>query len=115
MPPDERDRMLPPEERIARLEQHAVEATKEIVRLTSERNDALVGMAAVILDLYRVQFRNEPDDKDSALLRLAVQKDDLLKRANGLGAVCLEWVMENLRNDKLDAASLLTKKPHGQA
>jgi hypothetical protein len=89
--------------------------SREVVNLFRDRDDALIGFTAAVLDLYRALFSSGADSKDAAVARLRAQADQLHEIANGLGATSLKWIADSLENEKLDAAKLIRDRPAGSA
>lgn len=90
------------------------ETTKDTQQLFKDRNDMLIGFAAVVLDLYRQQFK-EPNDKSAAISRLKIQLAQLESISGKPGATALSWLISNLENDKLNAAAWLSEPVRGNA
>lgn len=88
---------------------------QEVERLFRERDDMIVGITAVLLDLYRVLFKAGADSKEAALSRLRAQHEQLAGLfPEQLGAM-LQAVIASLEEDKLDAARLLRDPAAGSA
>jgi hypothetical protein len=88
---------------------------KHLVELSDDRNDMLVGIMAAIVDLYRVSFAAGRDTKSAALVRLDVEHQELQRLVGGIGCKALKWLIDSLKNEKLDAAKLLREPPVGSA
>jgi hypothetical protein len=92
-----------------------LDTAKQVVELSANRNDILVGIMVALLDLYRELFAGGLDAKDTALARLQTQHRELVESVGGLGTKSLEWLINSLETDKLDAAWLLQQLPAGSA
>lgn len=88
----------------------------EIIELKNSRTDMVIGITAVLLDLYRTSIQASEQTKEDAVARLTTQRDWLAKEVKSkVGAEFLEFVIETLTNDKLDAAAWLRQRPAGRA
>jgi hypothetical protein len=102
---------MAPEER-----QLLVETAKTVVGLFEDRDDMVVAITAVILDLYRIDFQRGHQTKQEALSRLQMQRGELsVVDPKQRGVKFLDALIETLRSDKLDAATLLREPPAGSA
>jgi hypothetical protein len=106
---------MPDLETLDLLRKFAIESHSETAELQGHINDVVVGMTAIILDLYRTMFQLNLDTKAEALSRLSIQEKELRDHAAGLGAIFLNYVINNLKSGKLDAASLTREPPAGSA
>jgi hypothetical protein len=88
--------------------------SKEMQGLFRDRDDMLIGITTALLDVYRVLFAAGRDTKDAALSRLRAQHDQLRQVVPGeLGCKALQWLIDSLETDKLDAAKLLREPTAG--
>lgn len=93
-----------------------LEVAKNTVQLFRDRDDMVVAVTAVLLDLYRIQFQNGAQTKADVLSRLQVQRDFLKNNEpQKRGVLFLSSLIETLQDDKLDAAKLLRLHPEGHA
>jgi len=77
-------------------------------QLFADRDDLSIGVAAILLDLYRVQFSAGHDTKEHAVARLQIQVEDVNEEYPGRPlAGFLQFFVESLESGKLDAAKLL--------
>jgi hypothetical protein len=89
---------------------------EQTVELVANRDDMLIGFAAVILDLYRVLFGAGTDTQQAALTRLRAQQDQLATAVpEGRGSKALKWIADSLETDTLNAAELFRVPPVGSA
>ncbi len=89
---------------------------RDILNLFETRYDIIIGFAAVLFDLYRVNFQAGLDTKALALSRLGAQLDEIKQKdPKARGAVMLECLIESLKTDRLNAAMLLREVPAGSA
>jgi hypothetical protein len=89
---------------------------QKVLQLFGDRDDLVVGITAVFLDLYRVMFTAGFDSKNAALSRLKAQYADLEGQIPG-GRVSkyLDALIAALEADRLDAAKLLREPVVGSA
>ena len=93
-----------------------LDLAREVQRLFAERNDMIIGITAVILDLYRVQFAAHADTRDAALSRLRLQRDAINEQVHdGSMSRYLEFVIQSLEAGALDAAKLQREPVVGSA
>jgi hypothetical protein len=91
-----------------------LESAKNLVQLFQDRDDIVVGITAVLLDLYRINFREGVDSKQHAIARLKLQRDILEENEpRKMGILFLESLMLTLNANHLDAAKLLRKPVAG--
>jgi hypothetical protein len=94
--------------------EHALllETARRVVQLFDDRNDLVVGVTAVLLDLYRDEFAAGRQTKEAVIQRLQVQAEAL---KGLLGDRYLLALIQTLKEGKLDAAGLLRLHPLGTA
>ncbi len=99
------------------LERKLLLATaKDMVGLFQDRDDLLVGLVAALLDVYRTLIAAGIDTKDSALVRLAAQREQITSVIPGAtGVKSLQWLIGSLETGKLDAAKLYREPTAGTA
>ena len=86
----------------------------EMVRFQNERNDMIVAITAILLDLYRSGFTAGHQTKIDVVTRLQAQLSDLEVKG-GMGAQMLQSVIQTLESDLLDAAKILREPAAGHA
>jgi hypothetical protein len=87
---------------------------ESVVGLVNDRDDMVVGITAVLLDIYRTSIERGEQTEQDVLSRLSVQRDELQK-AGGLGVKYLDALIAALRDGKLDAAKLIRQPAAGTA
>jgi hypothetical protein len=93
-------------------ERQLLSATAQQVRqLFSERDDLLIGITAVILDLYQTAYTAGADRKRAAVARLRTQHAHLRETVPDTGGVFLQRLIDALEARKLDATRLLGETP----
>jgi hypothetical protein len=95
--------------------QALLHAINSITELEKDRDDLLIGVTAVLLDIYRVLFNSAVDVKQDAMTRLHVQHQQLAEAIPPRDCQSLTWLIESLEEDKLDAARLLRMPIAGSA
>ena len=78
---------------------------RHVTQLFSDRDDMVIGVTAVLLDLYRVLFAAGRDSKEGALARLRTQHDEIDRVAPDRSAY-LGSLIKTLEDDQLNAAEL---------
>ena len=92
-----------------------VQTARTVSELEKDRNDLLIGVAAVLLDLYRASFDSGSDTKPAALTRLRLQHQQLAQATPPVDCLSLKWLIDSLEDEKLDAAKLFRMRPAGSA
>jgi hypothetical protein len=93
-----------------------IQTARSVAQLSSDRDDMVVGVTAILLDLYRVEFESGRQNQSEAIARLQIQRNELnLVEPHRFGVLFLEAVIAALRDGKLDAAKLMRSPPAGTA
>ena len=89
-----------------------LETAKHVAQLFQDRDDFVVGVTAALLDLYREEFAEGRQTKADALQRLGAQADELKGQR---GETYLRWLIQTLKDDRLNAANLFRIDAAGSA
>jgi hypothetical protein len=81
-------------------------ASEAIMQLIRDRDDMVAGLAAVFLDLYRVEVQEGRQARAEVLFRLQIQRDRLAQRsARQTGVKFLDSLIQTVEGAQLQSAA----------